>query len=306
VLFSILADWETSRPENNGVSEKSSLQESYFKDIRYYILRDKQKLLQLKASDLTINDSHGKIFFYNPVGTVYTSAQEAVEYEGKKGLLMQKKNELFLEEDVVIKTANSQMDSDQVNYFLEKEMVKSTGSVKTKTYNPKTKDKIFIDADEVTSWTKKEYSFYDGNVKGHIKRARNFEENIYFSSNKLYLDMVTSLVTLNENVFLKKQGIRARSHRGEVFLENYNKNLKYFVLYDDVRVKEKVKLPGRIVSRRAYAEKLEGIMSEDIVILTGYPKVYQDKDVIKGNRIILRVDNEVVEVDDANTRFLLK
>lgn len=47
-------------------------------------------------------------------------------------------------------------------------------------------------------------------------------------------------------------------------------------------------------------------MSENKIILTGYPKVYQLKDVIKGNRIILREDNEVVEVDDANTNFILK
>src|SRR5690606_7602443 len=112
------------------------------------------------------------------------------------------------------------------------------------------------------------------------------------------------------NVELRKQEVTAQSKRGEIFLENYNKKLKYYVLYDDVKVSEKVKVPSpsgpRSYVRRALSEKLEGIVAEDKVILTGYPRVFQEKDVIKGNRIILRENNEVVEVDDANTNFILR
>ena len=55
--------------------------------------------------------------------------------------------------------------------------------------------------------------------------------------------------------------------------------------------------------RKALSERLEGVTSEEILVLTGYPKVYQMKDVIRGNRIILRRDSELVEVEDANSVF---
>ena len=42
------------------------------------------------------------------------------------------------------------------------------------------------------------------------------------------------------------------------------------------------------------------------MILTGLPKVFQEKDVIKGNRITIRENIETVEVDDAITNITLE
>ena len=76
---------------------------------------------------------------------------------------------------------------------------------------------------------------------------------------------------------------------------------------DDVLVKESFQLPdGTTIDRKAVSEQLEGIVSEDKYILTGYPKVFQDKDILKGNKIVLRENNEIIEVDNANTSFILK
>ena len=47
-------------------------------------------------------------------------------------------------------------------------------------------------------------------------------------------------------------------------------------------------------------------MNERKVVLTGFPKVIQDKDIIKGNKIILRENSESVEIDDANSSMILK
>ena len=58
--------------------------------------------------------------------------------------------------------------------------------------------------------------------------------------------------------------------------------------------------------RRAFSEKLEGLARDNKLILTGYPKVFQLNDIIKGNVITLRGNNEVVEVDDANTHFKIQ
>jgi len=107
------------------------------------------------------------------------------------------------------------------------------------------------------------------------------------------------------NVSFKKDNLDAQANRGEVFLENYNKRLKYYALYDDVRLQESLINNGNPMTRKAIAEKLEGITGEKKIILTGYPKVFQGRDVIKGNRIIIRENIETVEVDDANSSITL-
>jgi lipopolysaccharide export system protein LptA len=107
-------------------------------------------------------------------------------------------------------------------------------------------------------------------------------------------------------VTFKKGNLEASSNLGSLFLENYNKKLKYYSLSDDVRLQESLLLEGRPMKRKAFSEKLEGIISEKKVILTGLPKVFQGKDVIKGNRIIIRENIETVEVDDANTSLTLE
>ena len=148
---------------------------------------------------------------------------------------------------------------------------------------------------------------YVGNVKGQIHRKRPFEPTIFFESDQLKLNGPAAYIELISNVFLKKQEVKTWSRRGEIFLENYNKKLKYYVLYDDVRVEEKVVLAdGRATIRKAFGEKLEGVVSEDKIILTGSPQVIQEKDTIKGNRITLKENNEVVEVDDSTSSFIIK
>ena len=69
---------------------------------------------------------------------------------------------------------------------------------------------------------------------------------------------------------LKKELLTSKSLKGEIFLENHNKKLKYFVLYDDIKLTEKIRSSGGVmIDREAYAQKLEGIASEDKIILTG-------------------------------------
>lgn len=113
-------------------------------------------------------------------------------------------------------------------------------------------------------------------------------------------------VELKGQVTFKKGNLDASSNQGTLFLENYNKKLKYYSLSDDVRLQETLSLDGKPLTRKAFAEKLEGIISERKVILTGLPKVFQERDVIKGNRITIRENIETVEIDDANTNITLE
>jgi lipopolysaccharide export system protein LptA len=109
----------------------------------------------------------------------------------------------------------------------------------------------------------------------------------------------TSEMRLRQDVYLKRGDMQVTSEKGEVFLENKNKKLKYFVLNDDVKVTEKlVDATGKPITRKAFAERMEGF-GEDRLVLSGAPRVEQGKDVVKGYRITLREKMEFLEVEDA-------
>jgi len=257
----------------------------------------------LDADELTMNSTVGKTFFFKPKGFVFTGKGERVDYAGERGVYDQNKEVLTLERETTVNLPDTQANSEKMIYEVKEDRVHLIGDVKTKTFYVEEGDWIFLDADEAYFWTEARRSRYLGNVSGKIKRKRVYEDSLSFRSNELYLNMNTLKADLNHNVFMKKQNLTATSRRGEIFLENYNKKLKYFVLYDDVKVIEKVMLDGKFINRKAFSEKLEGLPSESKIILTNYPKVYQLNDVIKGNKIVLRENTEVVEVDDANSKF---
>jgi lipopolysaccharide export system protein LptA len=126
-------------------------------------------------------------------------------------------------------------------------------------------------------------------------------------ADELVADLEQSVINLIGSVQINRLNSKVLAKRAEIWLENYNKKLKYYELNDDIRLYEKFKdKAGRTIERKGFAEKLEGISSEKITILSGAPRVLQGKDIIKGTKIILREDSDLVEVEDSNTRFSLE
>lgn len=286
-------------------------QESYFSDILYHLVELEKPRLFLESTEMTLmGETADRILMTRPQGLVYSPTGDAYNYTALTGRVEQAQSMLYLEGEVAVKGEVSEWFSNTARYMMDADILIGLGSVETTTKSATTGDTILVKAQSVEARPKLQQSNYAGDVEGKITRVRAYEPPIYFGSDQLYLDVVLGQANLLGNVYVRKQQVTAESKRGEIFLENYNKKLKYYVLYDDVKVSEKVTLTGpagpRRFTRRALSEKLEGMIAEDRIILTGYPKVFQEKDVIKGNRIILRENNEVVEVDDANTNFLLR
>lgn len=307
ILLSFVGDqWSGPKFDSGSDSGSRVTDESFFKGVDYYVQKDNKPLMKLKASEVTINSTTGYTFFFDPIGEAYTADGEPINYSGMKGIYNQDRGSLWINDQVEVSLRKSSVKSDKMIYNLGQDQLETIGNVKTRSISEKNGDKIYIEAERAISWPKKRESRYSGQVSGKIERKRAYEAPVFFESDKLYLNMSEMMVSLNDKVTLKKQPFKATSHRGEIYLENYNKKLKYFVLNDDVKLEEKVVLGGSSYIRKAYAEKLEGVTAEDKIILTGFPKVYQQSDVIKGNRIILRENNEVVEVDDANTNIILR
>jgi lipopolysaccharide export system protein LptA len=61
-----------------------------------------------------------------------------------------------------------------------------------------------------------------------------------------------------------------------------------------------------VIERKAFAERLEGFGREEKMILSGAPRVEQGNDVIKGYRITVRENTDLIEVDDAMSDVQMK
>lgn len=306
-FISLFGHYETPESIKGNQAQEQKQQESYFKEIQYHVLNNSKATLSLNALELSSNSITSKSTFFAPHGVMYSKAGKPIDYTGQKGQLWQKKNLVQLDGDVKIHMDNSEILGDRVIYFMDKDEIEAHGHIQSHSVTPESGDRMEITSLKAFAWPEAKIARYLGQVDGKILRKRPYEENIYFKSDDLYSYQNQQRIDLFGNVFLEKQDLVSTGRRGEIFLENYNKRLKYFVLYDDVKLTEKLHLEGgRTLERKAFGEKLEGIMSEDKLILTGSPKVIQEKDIIKGNVIVLRENNEVVEVDDANSNFILR
>ena len=288
------------------VMSRESIEKSFFRNSIYYQYQGQHPFL-LEADFIEL-DYGLLIKFLKPKGKVFQKKGSKVSYEAESGYLDQKKRVLYLEKSVFLKSKNTRLNSEKLKYSFDSMRLEATNKVKTRTYARKTSDKVFINANKFVSYFKNEVNIhlYVGNVTGKVKRKRLYEDSLSFKSNRLTFFSRKNLAKLDGQVSLKYRNFEGRAQRGNIFLENYNKDLNYFVLHDDVKVREILKMKGKKVIRKAFSEKLEGYPKRSLVILTGYPKVLQGQDAIIGNKIILRWNNEVLEIIDANSNLKLK
>lgn len=282
-------------------------EKSFFKDSYYYVKNKGERPFFLRAKNIVMNPKNKEISFVMPRGTIYEDKGEKVFYQADGGHLDQKQDVLFLDKKVKVNTGSSVLKSKKLRYNFPKMKLIALGDVRTRTSSKKTGDKVFIKSLKLVSLgQKKEIYVYSGKVRGTIKRKRVYEESVHFNSNNLNFNKKKLKAHLEGKVVFKYKKFKAWAQKGEIFLENYNNNLKYFALYDDVKVKEVLSLQGKNVIRKAFSEKLEGFPGKSKAILTGYPKVIQADDTIVGNKIILRWNNEVLEIIDANSNLKVK
>lgn len=296
--------------ENNTGEKSEEISESFFKTIHYFSMNAENPTVDLTASELIINEDSKDLTFFDPKGISFGADGLKVNFDSQLGSFKNKQEKLELRKEAHLYTDEMDLKCEKALFFVDQNKAQCFENVQTNSKSKKTGDELKVFSDEMEAYPDRELTTYSGSVVGEVKRKRKYEHPINFKSDIARIDLTQSIVNLNKNVWLKQMGVSATSQRGEIYLENYNKKLKYFVLYDDVNVKEKVVTQGpdgdKEFIRRALSEKLEGITSDEMLVLTGYPKVYQLDDVIRGNRIILRRDSELVEVEDANTLFFLK
>lgn len=290
-----------------------SPEDSYFKGVTFYHQVNQKPQISMDAVELVVSEDFNSVLALQLKGLYYSEGKfEPMKFRAEKGLAYSKSDLLNLEKNVELEDEKYLMMADKLSIFERGKKIIGNGNVKTytemKNQNNIQSDvsKLTVNSEQMTYYAPKNFVEYAKNVQGTMKRLRNYEEGLEFKTQSLSMEGDKGLISLNGSVYVEKGKYQVWSNRGEIFLENYNKKLKYYALSDDVRLREEIPLNGKKIERKAFAEKLEGWMNEKKVILTGFPKVIQDKDIIKGNRIVLRENSESVEIDDANSSLILK
>lgn len=279
--------------------------ESFFSDFILFLSNNRGPLVSVKGSEMVIDHQSDQILFFGPLGQMKKSGSNTFfDYTAGRGHFDGKKNDITLKDDVHFYEPGFDFKGKRLSYSFNAEKVKGTGDVTVVVKHNKTGDLLRVNSDSfIGNMPKKMYQFHR-KVAGVVKRKRQFEDSLEFMSEKLSINENNGLMKLEDDVVLNQRSIEAMANKGEIFLENYNKKLKYYVLKDDVRVKEVIKLKsGKNLLRRAFAEQLEGQMKSRQIVLSGFPKVIQSGSVLTGNTIILKENQKVIEVLDANSNF---
>ncbi len=286
---------------------KSEIEESFFKDVEYYFTLKQKPLLNFGATHLLISTIDQKVVAAKPAGKVYRDFENgSLDFSAKVAKFLLDKKEIYLNEDVKVATKDALMEAQKISFLQDKDWIKADGAVKTIVNRPLENEKILINSDQSLFFSKQKKGEFKGRVMGRIERNFAYEESLSFFSNVITFEFQSGLANLVGEVKIKKDNLQLEAGSGQLFIENYNKKLKYYALNDDVRLEESISKGSRPMVRKAMSEKLEGFLSEKKIVLTGLPKVFQDKDVIKGNKITLRENNETVEVEDANTNITIQ
>ncbi|MDP7320188.1 MAG: LptA/OstA family protein [Bacteriovoracaceae bacterium] len=294
-----------SRTDDKVTSNKKTLEKSYFKNVHYFRSTNLRPEFELLATELNITNNT-LLHFQDPEGS-FLSEGKKVHYSATKGFMNQSHRILRLDGAVQAFDDTADYVSEHLVYNGNSDIIRASGSVSSQFVNKKTLDIVKVKSERLTSFLKQEKLILLGDVSGKIIRKRRYESGLDFSAQKVVVKSLESLMELSKSVKIYRSNYRLSAESAEIFLENYNKKLKYYVLYDDVKLEEKLKLKnGNFETRRAYAEKLEGHRRSGKIVLTGAPRVEQGGDIIKGYQITLRENVELVEVDDSQSSFKLK
>ncbi|MBF0359847.1 MAG: LPS export ABC transporter periplasmic protein LptC [Oligoflexia bacterium] len=289
---------------------------SEFIKVDYYSQKNDKPYVYLNASSMVMDHTKNFLNLKSPFGNTYSNDSKPVNYKALSGKLDLNDKNLTLVGSVIVWDKLSEIKSEQLTYIQSKDLAEFIGNIKSYSVAEKSGDQVYIDSIKAIAWPNKKEGEYLGNVVGKIIRKKPYEPGINFKTDKMKLQLNNSYIELINNVYIKRDNAEAFAMRGEIFLENYNKKLKYYALYDDVKLIQH--LPGKIPidpkypngpkkpnDRRSFSEKLEGFAKEAKIVLTGYPKVIHEQDVVKGNKITFYENTEIVEVDDSTSSFII-
>ncbi len=266
----------------------------------YYVQKEGRSEFELFGSRMEL-DQQKSAKVWLPRGKMFNDEDKEINFESRQGRF---KNDdaaaLHLEGAAHVFYENSVLKANEIHYFPNDDSANGRGHVFSSVKFPETRELVTIHSERFVAQINNEIVSYHGGVNGSIARKRSFEKPLIFESEELVLDKPEHKIELKRSVYLKKNSLEIWSKRGELFLENFNRKLKYYVLFDDVRLVETYRSQAGVSSqRKAFSEKLEGFAKQKKMILTGTPRVLQKGDEIRGYQITLYEQTGLIEVDDS-------
>ena len=276
-------------------------------DLDYFHLKNSSPLLSLTATQMR-SQGEETAEFDSPKGLYFFKENSnPLQYESNEALYAKANSTLTFTGEVTLVTDEAKYKAEKLRYHFPSDLLSAWGDIRFNADDLKTKDHVEIRADRMRAYPKKQSSHFEGSVQGEIQRRRQYEGKTSFKSRELDFDQKKSEASLLGDVLVKRGGYLLTAGKADMFLENFNNSLKYFVMNDDVKLREKIQTStGQLVERKAFAERLEGFGREQKMVLSGAPRVEQGEDVIKGYRITIRENAELIEVDDAMSDMQMK
>jgi len=305
----IIATSLNMRPEKTATANAVKSVAPEFTEIEnldYFHLKEGLPQMSLSAIKMR-SQGEDLAEFETPKGVYnYQAKNKTIRYSANNGVYKKKKELLTLEGKVVVSSDEANYYANKIKYFFKKDLVVGTGDIKFEGDDLKSKDHVTITSETMRAHPNSQISKFKGNVKGAMERKKKYEGRLTFASNELHLDGNNSLAQLMGDVQMHRQSYDITAGKADMYLENFNKSLKYFVMNDDVKVTEKLQTAEGVQERKAFAERLEGFGREQKLVLSGAPRVEMGKDVIKGYRITIRENVDLIEVDDAMSDVQVK
>ena len=307
-IFIVVVSLTTKSDKTLAVNEAKNLAPEYteIEKLNYFHLKDETPQMSLAAESMR---SQGEEIaeFETPKGVYnFEEKNKTIKYSAENGIYRKKIEVLTLSGDVRVTTQEAVYTANNLKYFFNKDLIIGAGNVQFEGEDLKSKDQVTVTSETMRANPEAQLTTFKGNVKGSMQRKKKYEGKLNFASQELQLDGNKSLAHLEGNVRMKRDSYDITAGKADLYLENFNKSLKYFVLNDDVKVTEKLQTNEGIQERKAFSERLEGFGREQKMVLSGAPRVEMGKDVIKGYRITIRENVDLIEVDDAMSDVQVK
>ena len=231
--------------------------------------------------------------------------RSVMSFEGEFGVIDRGNNSLRLNEKVKLEKEESIALAEHlaINYLTNEAL--AYGNVRSST---KGKFRIVkIKSNSVKMFKDESQVLYRGNVSGQItSRGKTSFDKINFKSNLLTLDDLDKTIFLDGDASITRGGSVINALTGNIWLDSYQTGVKYFSMNDDVELTDGfINSKGIPVVRKSFSERLEGFSEEEKLVLSGFPQVEQEGDIIKGNKMIIREDQEMIEIINTNSQFNL-
>lgn len=301
--FSLTQDSQTVISSNQ--ARPLAPEYTHIENLNYFHLKNGLPQMSLSAEEMS-SIGEDSADFIGPKGVYNYKDGETLRYQAKHGMYQKQQSMVELKGDVKVTSIEAEYLADSLKYFFNKDLLTAQGGVRFMGLDLKSKDRLNVKSDSMRANPKSKYGRFLGDVKGTIQRKKKYEGKMSFASDELRFNGEESLANLEGDVRLERQSYKITAGKADIHLENYNKSLKYFVLNDDVKVTETINTPEGKKQRKAFSERLEGFGREEKMVLSGAPRVEQGTDVIKGYRITIRENVDLIEVDDAMSDVQVK